>query len=253
MIALITPTGGRPIQFKFCQHFMKNQTYKGEVVWVIVDDCWPVSTDLVKEDFKDNWTIIKVYPKPVWRAGWNTQGRNIKAGIDALINHTKELEAIFIIEDDDCYKTVYIEKMIKYLMGYSSAGEKNSVYYNVFFGGYVINDNTKHSSLFQTVITMDSLPWFEQCLGQKFIDFVFFSKAENVNLFNAGNLAIGMKGLPGRYGIGAGHTNAMFWRNDRKDPEFKWLQSQIGDDASLYYSYNKNIIIKEHASFQRRK
>ena len=77
MIALITPTGSRADQFKLCTMFMERQTYKGEVTWIIVDDAYPSTTDRVDKGFKDNWTIIKVYPTPIWQ-GQNTQSRNMQ-------------------------------------------------------------------------------------------------------------------------------------------------------------------------------
>jgi hypothetical protein len=250
-IVLITPTGGRPIQFKFCQQFMKNQTYAGEVIWIIVDDCFPVTTNIVNEDFRENWTIVKVYPKPPWKQGLNTQGRNIAAGINAMPKF-RDIKAIFIIEDDDYYKPIYLERMMLRFPGFQAIGEKNTVYYNVFFGGYVVNDNTRHASLFQTAFPLSSLPIFQQCLKEKFIDFVFFSMLSNINLFNEGNLAIGIKGMPGRYGIGAGHSPAMFNRTDRKDPNFNYLRTQIGEeDAKLYYGYNRDRRNIEHASFNK--
>jgi hypothetical protein len=245
MIVLITPTGGRPIQFNFCKHFMKNQTYKGEVTWVIVDDCLPVTTFV-----ESKWNIINLFPRPVWQFGMNTQGRNIQAALDELPK-IKDIEAIFIIEDDDYYKSIYLERMVERLKGFEVAGEINTIYYNVPYNLYVINPNTKHSSLFQTCFTPSALPVFQSCLKDKFIDYVFFSKIKNVNLFNEGNLAIGMKGMAGRGGIGAGHKRDLFGRTGHEDRNMIWLRSQIGEDISLYLKYNNENNLITHSSFRR--
>jgi len=240
MIALITPTGARPNQFKLCSLFMQRQTYQGEVVWVIVDDCIPITTDAVKEDFKDNWTIIKVYPKPPWHPSQNTQGRNISAGLNMLFKNykTKDIEGIFIIEDDDYYRPVYLEKMVPRLSGVQATGERNTIYYNVYYRTYFINPNTGHSSLFQTAFTIEALSIFERYIGEQFIDMMFWSHLTKVNLFNDNNLSIGIKGIPGRYGIGAGHTRL---RHMPRDYDWRYLVKLIGmEDARLYYCFFNN-------------
>jgi hypothetical protein len=191
---------------------------------------------MVTEHFKDNWTVIKVHPTPLWQPGMNTQGRNIEAGLRVVKQH-ENVEAIFIIEDDDYYRPIYLDSMMLRFGNFDVIGERNTVYYNVFFRGHVTNDNTKHASLFQLAFTPKALPIFEQCYGDKFIDFIFFSKAKNVNLFNAGNLAIGIKGIKGRPGIGAGHVRTMYTRQERLDISMNWLQNQIGEDYKLYEGF----------------
>jgi hypothetical protein len=241
MIVLITPTGARQAQFNLCAHFMQRQTYKGEVTWIIVDDCNPLTTDIVSEGFKDNWTIIKVYPKPIWQ-GQNTQTRNLSAGIDAALQYCKDIEYIFMIEDDDYYKAQYLERMMARFGNFKVLGEMNTVYYNVIFRKYFINRNTSHVSLFQLAFRPEMIPLFKTCYNERFIDFKFFEKLHaqgfvgrgEVGLFNESNLAIGMKGMPGRMGIGAGHGNLM---NMLPDHAMSYLISQIGEDAHLYEQY----------------
>jgi len=250
-IALITPTGCRPAQFDLCKLFMQRQTYQGEVCWIIVDDCIPVTTNSVQENFRENWTIIKVYPAPPWRPGLNTQGRNISVGLNTLLANynTKDIEGIFIIEDDDYYKSVYLERMIPRLKGVQAAGERNTIYYNVYYRTYFTHANTGHSSLFQTAFTVSALQIFGRCCSEAFIDMSFWTQLTNVKLFNDNNLSIGIKGMPGRYGIGAGHTRL---RNMPKDNEWHYLVSLIGiEDVKLYTRFYGGSNIRP-ALFQRR-
>lgn len=236
MICLITPTGGRPNQINLCALFMKRQTYPGKVIWIIIDDCIPHTTDTI-QDNRLNWSIIKVYPSPHWQPGQNTQGRNISVGINTLLANYKmeEIRGIFIIEDDDYYKSVYLDRMVPRLNGFQAAGERNTVYYNVYFCTYFIHPNTGHSSLFQTAFTINALPIFARCCSERFIDISFWTQLTNVNLFNDGNLSVGIKGMPGRYGIGAGHTRL---RNMPKDNGWNLLTQLIGvEDAELYVKY----------------
>jgi hypothetical protein len=229
VIALITPTGARPRQIQLCAKFMEAQTYKGDVTWVIVDDGNPRTTNFIPDNFRDNWTIIKIYPKPAWEIGQNTQGRNISAGMKVIKALNPEL--IFIIEDDDYYRHVYLEEMMKRKGSFDVIGERNTIYYNVASRRWCINGNEKWSSLFQTAFTMNAIPAFERLYTEKFIDFTFFKQIKNIHLFNAGNLSIGIKGQPGRAGIGAGHT----WSSNMiKDPEMLKLKEFIGDDFRYY-------------------
>lgn len=234
-IALITPTGGRPEQFKKCVQWMKNQTYTGRVFWIIVDDCEPTTTGVDTSEFKDNWLIIKKFPKPVWRNGDNTQARNLKAGI-SFIKQLQvfliDIDAIFIIEDDDYYKPQYLTEMVKRLQNYSVAGETQTVYYNIPAQGGHRHKNDRHSSLFQTAFTPNMIPVFEKSCASKFIDIDFFKNATNVNLFEGFDLSVGIKGQAGRAGIGYGHGNGQKYP---RDIQFKWLTELIGEDIKYYY------------------
>lgn len=250
-IILITPTGGRPDQINLCHFFMKRQTYPGKVVWIIVDDCNPHTIDGIQND-KENWNIIKIFPSPPWQPGQNTQGRNIAEGINTLLANYKseEIEGIFIIEDDDYYKPIYLERMASRLSGFQAIGEKNTIYYNVFYRTSFTHDNNGHSSLFQTAFTMEALLIFENCLNQRFIDMAFRPALSRVNLFNDGNLSIGIKGMPGRYGIGSGHTRL---RNMPADNGLNYLISLIGNEnAQLYAGYYGGSQIQRHSLFTRR-
>lgn len=234
MIVLISPTGARPIGFTLCTQWMRQQTYEDEVTWIIVDDGIQRSTDNVPNNFRDNWTIIKIYPTPFWN-GQNTQSRNIAAGIDAL-KTIKDVKAVFIIEDDDYYRPRYLDRMMANLCNYSIIGERNTIYYNVQYRRYVTNPNTIHASLFQTAFKLELLPLFEQCLPNKFIDSVFWQRATNKYIFYENDLAVGIKGLPGRGGIGAGHSKAFSMHDDQN---LIYLYSLIGSDASNYEIYYK--------------
>lgn len=238
MIALLTPTGNRREQLRNCVRWMQNQTYKGEVLWVITDDCIPTTIDVVKTYFDRNWTINILYPKPAWQTGQNTQARNLYAGLRHIQN--QDVSHIFIIEDDDYYRPVYLERMMSLFNGYDVIGEMKTIYYNVVTRKWLRNMNTIHSSLFQTAITKDGLIDIFRSMGHKFIDAELWKIAENKMLFQENDLAIGIKGMPGRAGIGAGHRSTMTMNSDTNMVVLKKL---IGDDAEYFsgcYSDNGN-------------
>lgn len=208
MIALITPTGGRPKQIQLAAEWMKRQTYKGEVLWVLVDDAVPITTDFIPDNFRDGWTIVRCYPRPKWDQGQNTQKRNLLVAVNEVMKYN--VDSVFIIEDDDYYFPEYLEKMVMQLKGYYAAGQVRSVYFNVATGRVKRHSNTQHSSLFQTAIHKDAIPLFTDVLlseSDKFVDIALWGKLKSfkTHLFNTIDLSIGIKGLPGRGGIGIGH------------------------------------------------
>ena len=239
MIALITPTGGRPDQIKICARLMKQQTYKGKVAWIIVDDCVPRTTDFITGDFREGWSIYKSYPKPAWSPGFNSQARNLSVAINIVLG-LKDVEAIFIIEDDDYYRPIYLEVMMSLFSGYTILGEQNTIYYNVMYRRYNANGNFTHSSLFQTAIKPAAIKAFRNCFHSRFIDAHFYHTVRNhkVKLFRGRNLSIGVKGMPGRGGIGAGHGRQMAMR---PDPDMNYLRSLIGTDTRLYERFYRPI------------
>jgi hypothetical protein len=258
MIYLITPTGNRPDQFITCVKLMQRQTYAGDVTWIIVDDCVPISTDIVKEDFREKWTIIKVYPEPIWTPGQNTQFRNMLACIKALEDDSpgKDIEAVFIIEDDDYYKPWYLQEMVKRMGTYDIIGEVNTLYYNVRHRKYSPMNNYQHSSLFQTVISAKGIPFLKSACNRPpsgdsfFIDITIWREIQNKNLFNAGNVAIGIKGMPGRSGLGSGHNDNSLILTDHNMDHLRLL---MGEDSKLYEGYFDGQYVQLSAKEERRK
>lgn len=233
MIALITPTGGRPKQIELCSKFMKCQDYQGEVLWILVDDCMPITTDGIDNPFRENWKIIKLFPSPSWGVGQNTQARNLLVGVEEVKKY--EIEAIFIIEDDDYYSPRYLREMMNKIGNYKVIGELCTIYYNPIKQCYRNNRNRHHSSLFQTAFTPAMIPIFEMvCKSQqKFIDMIFYKNValHDIRFFEGENLSIGIKGLSGRQGIGAGHRMDVRMVPDHNRQELKRL---IGNDF-IYY------------------
>lgn len=240
MIALITPTGARRNQFNLCIRWMINQTYSGEVLWVIVDDGIPHTIESVNADFRKDWIVAKIYPRPQWMPGQNTQARNMLAGINYIRNNYSkdQIEAIFIIEDDDYYKPIYLAEMVKRMGNYNAIGETRTIYYNVVWRRFITNANTMHSSLFQTAFSYDAIIDMVASLKDKFIDAKFWKLVRNKYLFSAGNLSVGIKGMAGRTGIGAGHQKAYNMNDDRR---LTYLTKLIGqEDAKIYGEYYRN-------------
>lgn len=247
MVALITPTGARPDQFALCARWMGQQDYKGTVLWVIVDDGEPKSTDTVTKEFREGWEILKIYPTPVWEEGQNTQGRNMRAGLRAVKNTlTKDTcEAVFIIEDDDYYTPGYLTGMMDKKNGAKIWGEGRTIYYNVRYRRWITNGNKTWSSLFQTAFDYGYIDNVIKLCYEKFIDLAIFGAlgyAKNKNripdplIFDYEQpLSVGIKGMPGRMGIGAGHRLMKIGMED--DISMIKLKSLTGIDYEAYRHY----------------
>lgn len=238
MIALITPTGARPDQIRLCAEFMKKQTFTGDVLWILIDDADPETTHVINDNFRKGWTIERYFPYPKWKLGTNTQARNLTVGINAVKD--LDVEAIFIIEDDDYYSPSYLEGMINAIKGYDVAGQLMTIYYDVVVKGWLRNGNRSHLSLFQIAFTKAMIPKFLRAMemSNKFIDMNFcrLTIDEKRNFFNGKDLAIGIKGMPGRAGIGRGH------RMDASyiaDADYSVLRDLIGEDYLYYRNLKK--------------
>lgn len=225
MIKLLTATGCRPKAWAICELLMSRQDYQGAVEWIVVDD-GPVAQPVNFQ--RKNWHVKVSRPTPFWKRGQNTQARNLAAGVQFV----KEGEVVLIIEDDDHYAPDYISKMVEALESAELVGVKPSRYYNVATKRSQTMMNNAHSSLCSTAMRGKATEEFRKIvngLAVKFIDIQLWKACSESRLIKEPRLCTGIKGLPGRGGIGTGHRSG-FGR------EGTALQDWIGEDAALYES-----------------
>ena len=232
MITLITPTGSRPQAFELCKKFIMRQTYKGPIQWIVVYDSKEAPDMSNFNKLKTEVEIVKG-PKE-WREGINTQRFNM----DTALNHVKG-EYVFIWEDDDWYAPDYIERYIWFMSKYDIVGECNNKYYNIERKSFKEWRNVQHASLCSTGLKKSKLAVLDRAVnsGELFFDIALWrmAKAERHNAILIAELGlnVGMKGLPGRLGIGGGHRpDTEGFIKDDKDCNV--LKSWIGDDHVLY-------------------
>ncbi|HPT70871.1 MAG TPA: hypothetical protein PLE74_01155 [Candidatus Cloacimonadota bacterium] len=141
---------------------------------------------------------------------------------------------IIFWEDDDYYKPTYVEKMHDWLKTNHIVGQPNAIYYNVQYRWWHCHNNTRHASLCQTGIRPNNLPYLESLCEKdlKFIDIELWKMAQGRHWLDDSQekLCIGMKGLPGRGGIGSGHTSTF-----ANDPDYSILKQFLGTDANVYF------------------
>ena len=139
-----------------------------------------------------------------------------------------EHEKIIIMEDDEYYAPNYIEEMTRRLELFELVGIGRSKYYHLPTFQHYSHKNMGHASLAQTAFRRSFLPEVKQQLaGDFFFDIRIWRlvngfKADHLEIpqhiperisddkrgfvfQDLESLYVGMKGMPGRGGIGSGH------------------------------------------------
>lgn len=231
MLTLLTATGARPVAWSICQRLMARQDYQGEVRWIVVDD-GQVRQPVVFS--RKGWKVEVVRPVPFWKPYQkrNTQARNLLAGLKGISSR----ERVVIIEDDDYYAPGWLSTISAKMDEAELVGMVRARYYNVRTGHCRQFDNTEHAGLYATAMRGGAIDTFRKVCkpGVKFIDLSLWKSHPSKHLFE-GEGAIGMKGLPGRTGIGVGHREKF---NGVVDTDGSILREWIGDDARLYEGFS---------------
>lgn len=225
MLTLLTATGARPEAWEICERLMMRQTYSGPVHWIVVDD----GLDPQPVTFqRDGWTLEVLRPQPYWQPGQNTQARNLLAGLARVQRDAR----LVVIEDDDWYGLGWLDKVNAELVNAELVGEYRAKYYNVATKRARQLNNTQHASLCSTAMRGAAIDTFRWACDRnpKFIDLELWRKHRSRHLFG-GHRVVGIKGMPGRGGIGMGHAKDF---NGDPDPNGAILRAWIGDDADLY-------------------
>lgn len=225
MLTLLTATGARPAAWALCERWMARQDYAGPVRWIIVDD-GPEPQPVTFR--RDGWQLVLVRPSPHWAPGQNTQARNLLKGLAAVGPE----ERLVIIEDDDWYAQDWLTTVATELQHAELVGEHRARYYNVEQRRGRQLANTGHASLCSTAMRGSALRDFaDACRSQpKFIDLELWRRPRDRRLFG-GHRVVGIKGLPGRGGIGMGHDPDF---KGEADPCGSLLRDWIGEDAEVY-------------------
>lgn len=225
MLTLLTATGARPAAWALCERWMARQDYAGPVRWVIVDD----GPDPQPVTFRrEGWQLVLVRPSPHWAPGQNTQARNLLKGLAAVGPDDR----LVIIEDDDWYAPDWLTTIAAELEHAELVGEPRARYYNVEQrrGRQLVN--TGHASLCSTAMRGSALRDFaDACRSRpKFIDLELWRRPRARRLFG-GHRVVGIKGLPGRGGIGMGHEQDF---KGETDASGALLRQWVGEDAEVY-------------------
>lgn len=239
-VTLISPTRDRPEAFSLCVKWMMRQTFSGSVHWLIVDD-GDTPVDPIKSGLNQmphRWEVERIRREPS-KAVCTLQD-NLLEAIPRIKSHK-----VLIIEDDENYVPAYVRTVSGLLEDADLAGEKNARYYNVTSRRWWCPNNQRHASLCRTGLRASLLPHLIQAcelskLGKDvFVDLRLWGvekglqlpKDVRTTLLPGGSLSVGIKGMPGRGGLGKSHGWNVF---PNRDPKMDKLREWIGEDAKEY-------------------
>ena len=225
MLQVLTATGGRSEAFALCHRWMRAQDYAGRIVWFVVDD-GPQPSKI--EPMPKNWLQVVIRRAPFWQPGQNTQSANLLRGLAAI----DPAHPVVLIEDDDHYAPDWLTHIEAQLERAEVVGEGKARYYNVATRQGRQLRNGMHASLCSTALRGRAIETLRQSCKRapKFIDLDLWQKHRSRHVFD-GHRVVGIKGMPGRGGIGMGHKDG--FKGDH-DPDGALLRQWIGDDARHY-------------------
>ena len=165
------------------------------------------------------------------------------------LKHTTEdpNEVLFFIEDDDYYHPSYLPTMLERMQHNEIAGLAEARYYNLRSRAFTVFPHTIHASLSATALRGSRArsalnAAVLQCEGEKLIhvDLRFYDHARALRiptelLPQLKTLQVGIKGMPGRKGLGIGHRPPPGWPIDGHN--FDQLRSWLKEDICLYLPY----------------
>jgi hypothetical protein len=240
-ITALTCTGDRPECLTLLSRWMKNQIVRPDQ-WLIIDDG--------KAPFMPNMDCDYIYRKPQK----NDPAQTLNINIEYALPHITG-DVVLFMEDDEYYNPAYVKTMTEKIRGHEAVGICRSKYYYLPARTYYVHANQDHASLAQTGIVKGYLPKLKELLnGDPFIDLriwqdiagrivhqqrragippngVILNNGKGI-LFDDGLkncLYVGMKGMPGRKGIGSGHNGI-----GRVDPQCSMLKAWMPRDFQTY-------------------
>jgi hypothetical protein len=225
---LITCTGDRQEAFSLCERFIARQSHKYDR-WIVVDD------GLASTRCSQGQEVLRL-PSVVGPS----LNRNLRAALDLC---SAIDEAVLIIEDDDWYAADYIETTLKLLPSAALVGHGGGVYYHVGLRRFRNNRVSAHARLCATALRFEIVPCLQRIARgtDPYIDLRLWGKdgfkgAKRLT-FDRPCKCIGIKGMPGRRGIGIGHRETWMRRRGHSDPSLTKLRELIGSDADLYAKF----------------
>ena len=228
MLYLLTPTGGRQDALRLCAGYLNAQSFSEPMTWVIVDDCDPASAIPA---MREGITVSVVRPPWRWASGQNTQAACLAAGLELIPAGAP----LLVIEDDDAYLPLHIELVADALQEFELVGEAPSIYYNVATRRWRDMRNTAHASLCATGMRGGATELFRFLCqrGATRLDMKLWRDYPGAKHLLPQSQVVGIKGMPGRGGIGVGHHAEL----GEPDPHGDMLRQLLGAERAAEYRW----------------
>ena len=249
-ISIITPTGDRFETLRLLGRFLLAQTYTGLIQWIVVDDGETNATaralaEIGESALASRGIFLVHYRRPFRREdqGPKSLGNNLLAGLGLVAGRK-----VLICEDDDCYLPEHVQDLVGRLEKADVAGTKWQRYLHLPSMSYRVFLN-KGSALCSTGLRSQFIPVLAEaaraCIqsGSKGIDAHFWAAMERIpgavlDIYDpVTHTIVGMKGLPGRGGIGVGHRPKKF----QPDPGGLMLGEWTKQYESIYREMRKGM------------
>lgn len=220
-VSVITPTADQPLGLMLLEHYMARQTVQPDR-WIVADDgVEPAKltmgqTHLVRERVADG-------------------GRSLAGNMLAALSQAAG-DVVVVFEHDDWYSPRHIEVCLDRLKHAKATGSKFQRYYNVEHRCWRRMLNIG-SALCNTAFTADLVPTMQRAAesamraGSYGVDRLFWDSVKAGRDVHDVDTVVGIKGLPGRPGLGMGHRPDRQWTDD---PQMRQLADWIGEDVENY-------------------
>ena len=243
-ITVITPGGDRPWSLDLLRKYLLRQTFPGSIQWLIISDSrnqkpyeqiWLQFVLHTLSDARFQNGALHQLPHDISSLGPRSLAQNLIWGLERAQGN-----AIFICEDDDWYGKGHLMECF-YRLSKPKIGAVGTIwqkYYHLPSLSYRTFKNIG-SALCSTAFHRNLIPIMIEAAShcyqhnQKGIDRRFWDSLslEQKDIFDPKkNQVIGIKGLPGRAGIGIGHQPRGF----EQDQDAAILRAWVGDDADIY-------------------
>jgi hypothetical protein len=250
-LTLLTPTRDRPLQFGLCERWIRQQDYPGTIQWIVVDD----------GDRPIRPTLGQLYLRRTPSSKVCTLPENLLEAMPHVAS-----ERLVLIEDDDYYSPGYLSLMVGLLKQHDLAGLSEALYYHLPQKKWGICGNHQHASLCNTAMRWggEMRTWLEHSCRSaiqenvSFVDlFIWFMERRKIGddrardddrrffkrirktLISSLHSSAGIKGLPGRGGLGTGHTASGYsW----SDPDMSFLRYVIGSESARVYETLPGVV-----------
>lgn len=227
-VSLLTPTCDRPYGFALAERWMARQSV-GWDEWIVADGG---SVPVVP-------TMGQVHLHVPCEPGARNFTGNLWRGLAAVTG-----DVLVVVEDDDFYAPSHLATILTQLgqPGVQIAGDDCQRYYNVPHRRWRVFQN-KGASLCQTAIRRARFPDFARAIqsqgkvsgsgGGYGVDGALWNGLPDaVKSLKRTDTVVGIKGLPGRVGLGIGHRpHGPGWTDDQSGRQ---LRAWVGADADVY-------------------
>lgn len=222
-ISVITPTADQQRGIALAEQYMARQTIQ-PYEWIVADDGLEPAR-------------LTMGQKHLVRQREHEGGRSLAMNVLAALEHVTG-DVVVIWEHDDWYHPEHLEVCRIRLKYAGATGSVMQRYYNVHHRAYIVMRNIG-SALCNTAFHVDLIDHMRKACRTAFetgsigVDRHFWdSLSADEKDIHTINTVVGIKGLPGRKGLGMGHRPPDHrWR---RDPGGLTLAEWVGNDAENY-------------------